>query len=169
MDVCQWGHLVTTARGRTSAGLLPVRVGEAGAIEVLIAHMGGPLWARKDDRAWSIVKGEYDLGTEEPQAAAAREWREETGSAPPAGEWFDIGTVRQSGGKVVQAYVVLVAGDIDVDLSAGARVMMEWPPRSGRQVTFPEIDRVEWCGLDVARRRLVAAQSGFLDRLGELA
>lgn len=160
---------MSAARHRTSAGLMPVRVDATGAIEVLIAHLGGPLWARKDDRAWSIVKGEYDPAAEEARAAAAREWREETGSAPPAGEWFDIGTVRQSGGKVVQAYAVLVEDEVAVDVRAGETVTIEWPPRSGRQVTFPEIDRVQWCRLEVARRRLVAAQTGFLDQLGDLA
>lgn len=159
---------MSPARHRTSAGLLPLRVGADGQVEVLIAHLGGPMWARKDDRAWSIVKGEYDPVVEPPRAAAAREWREEMASEPPAGKWFDIGTVRQSGGKVVQAYVVVVEGEVAADPAAGERVTMEWPPRSGREVTFPEIDRVEWCGLEPARRRLVAAQAEFLDRLSGL-
>jgi len=156
---------VSPVRPRTSAGLLPVRLGADGAIEVLIAHMGGPLWARKDDRAWSIVKGEFDPAAEEPRAAAEREWREETGSAVPEGQVFELGTVKQSGGKTVRAFAVLVVGDIDVDVAAGDQVTMEWPPRSGRSITFPEIDRLEWCTRELAARRLVAAQAGFLDRL----
>lgn len=156
---------MSPVRPRTSAGLLPVRLGANGAIEVLIAHMGGPLWACKDDRAWSIVKGEFDPAAEEPRAAAEREWREETGSAVPEGPVVELGTVTQSGGKTVHAFAVFIDGEVGVDLAAGDQVTMEWPPRSGRTITFPEIDRLEWCVAEVAARRLVAAQVGFLDRL----
>ena len=92
-------------RTRTSAGLLPIHDGPDGLL-VFIAHLGGPLWARKDARAWSIVKGEFDPAVESPAAAAAREWVEETGTPVPDGEWIDLGTVRQSGGKTVQGYAV---------------------------------------------------------------
>lgn len=154
------------ARSRTSAGLLPVRVAAAGTIEVFIAHMGGPLWARKDERAWSLVKGEFDPVVESPRDAAAREWVEETGTAVPEGDWFNLGTVRQSGGKTVHAFAVWTGAEVTIDPAGVEPVIMEWPPRSGRTIAFPEIDRAEWCGLEVARRRLVAAQAGLLDRLG---
>ena len=156
---------MSPARNRTSAGLLPVRVAADGTIEVFIAHLGGPFWARKDARAWSIVKGEYDPGAEDPEAAAEREWVEETGTPAPAGRRFDLGSITQSGGKAVRAYAVHVAAGTDVALRESNQVTMEWPPRSVRQVTFPEIDRADWCDLPTARTRLVAAQSAFLDRL----
>ncbi len=151
--------------GRTSAGLLPVRVGADGEVEVFLGHMGGPMWARKDARAWSVIKGEYVAGQEDPRDAAAREWVEETGIPVPAGEWYDLGEVRQSGGKLVRAYAVLATEEFVVDLTTGPQVSMEWPPSSGRTLTFPELDRAEWCSLPVARERLVAAQTAFLDRL----
>lgn len=150
---------------RTSAGLLPVCVNANGEVMVLIAHIGGPLWARKDHRAWSIVKGEFDPGIETPRAAAAREWVEETGLPVPVGEWFELGTVRQSGGKVVHAFALLVAAAFEVPDGAGNTVTMPWPPGSRRTITFPENDRARWCTLPVARTRLVAAQAALLDRL----
>lgn len=159
------GATVSAARTRTSAGLLPVRVDPHGEIEVFIAHLGGPAWARKDERAWSIVKGEYDPAQESPRAAAEREWTEETGIAVPEGEWFDLGIVKQAGGKIVNAFAVLTSAELTIVPGAGEPVTLEWPPRSARTVTFAEIDRAEWCGLAQARTRLVAAQAGFLDRL----
>ncbi|MEI2777853.1 MAG: NUDIX domain-containing protein [Tetrasphaera sp.] len=144
---------------------MPIRVTAAGDIEVFIAHMGGPLWARKDDRAWSIVKGEFDPATESARDAALREWAEETGAPVPQGGWFDLGVVKQSGGKTVHAFAVLTEDELSIHPEAGEPVTMEWPPRSGRTVSFAEIDRAEWCAVDVARTRLVAAQAGFLDRL----
>ncbi|MBK6886382.1 MAG: NUDIX domain-containing protein [Tetrasphaera sp.] len=149
-------------RTRTSAGLLPIHDGPDGLL-VFIAHLGGPLWARKDARAWSIVKGEFDPAVESPAAAAAREWVEETGTPVPDGEWIDLGTVRQSGGKTVQGYAV--PAPLDLALVTSSPVTMEWPPRSGRSLTFPEIDRAQWCDLATARVRLIAAQVAFLDRL----
>lgn len=147
---------------RTSAGVLPYLVTDDGQIEVFIAHMGGPLWARKDERAWSIVKGEHGPD-EEPRACAMREFAEETGTGLPEGEWLDLGEVRQSGGKVVHAYAV--AATAELALVASNEFEMEWPPRSGRRQCFPEVDRAQWCTVDVARVRLVAAQAAFLDRL----
>lgn len=147
---------------RTSAGVLPYLVTDEGQVEVFIAHMGGPLWARKDERAWSMVKGEHGPD-EEPRDAAAREFAEETSVAVPAGEWLDLGEVRQSGGKVVRAYAVEATRDLA--LVGGNEFEMEWPPRSGRRQSFPEVDRAEWCTLEVARARLVKAQAAFLDRL----
>ena len=146
---------------RRSAGLLLFRPTAAGP-ELLLAHMGGPLWARKDDRAWSLPKGEYD-DTEDAYAAARREFAEELGSEPPAGEPLPLGEVRQSGGKVVTAWAL--AGDLDVTTVRSNDFVLEWPPRSGRTQRFPEIDRAAWFPPEVARAKLVAAQAEFVDRL----
>lgn len=149
---------------RVSAGILLWR--RAGAsIEVLVGHMGGPLWARKDARAWTIPKGEYD-GTESPEAAARREFEEELGLPVPADELVPLGDVRQSGGKVVTVWAG--EGDLDVDAVRPGTFTMVWPPRSGRVQEFPELDRVAWLAPEDARERLVAAQVVFLDRLLEL-
>ena len=147
---------------RTSAGLLPFRRGSAGR-EVFVAHMGGPFWAKRP-RAYSIVKGEYGPG-EEPRAAAAREFREEIGADAPAGEWLDLGQVRQSGGKVVTAFAVELAPDATLEFVASNEIDIEWPPRSGRRLRVPEVDRAEWLPTDRTRDVLVAAQTAFLDRL----
>lgn len=144
-----------------SAGLLLFREA-GGGIEVLIAHMGGPFWRRRDDGAWSIPKGEYEPG-EDTRAVAAREFAEELGSPPPAGEWLELGDARQSTGKIVTAYAL--RGEFDAATAVSNTFEMEWPPRSGRMQEFPEIDRVEWFDPDEARRRLKAAQVPFLDRL----
>lgn len=149
--------------GTRSAGLLLYRVRDGGA-QVLLAHMGGPLWARKDERAWTIPKGEY-AADEDPLAAARREFAEELGSPPPEGPCVDLGEVRQSGGKVVTAWAV--EGDFDPEEAVSNTFELEWPPRSGRTQSFPEIDRVAWFDLDTARSKLVAAQAAFLDRLAE--
>jgi predicted NUDIX family NTP pyrophosphohydrolase len=119
--------------------------------------MGGPLWARKDEAAWSVPKGEY-ADAEEPLAAALREWTEELGVA--------LGEVRQSSGKVLTVWAA--RGDLDPAVVVPGTFTMQWPPRSGRMAEFAEVDRVEWCSLDVARPRLVAGQRGLLDRLREL-
>lgn len=145
----------------TSAGLLLYRIGGAGP-EVLLGHMGGPYWARKDDRAWSIPKGEHGP-EEEPAAAAVREFTEELGAAPPVGPLVPLGTIRQRGGK--QVTVFALAADFDAERISPGEFEMEWPPRSGRRQSFPEIDRAAWFGMDAARGKLVAAQAGFLDRL----
>lgn len=147
---------------RESAGVLPYLVAGDGEVEVFIAHMGGPLWARKEAHAWSVVKGERGPG-EDWRECAAREFAEETGAEVPPGEWLDLGEVRQSGGKVVRAYAV--EADRGLALVASNEVEIEWPPRSGRRQRFPEVDRAEWCTIEVARPRLVSAQAAFLDRL----
>jgi predicted NUDIX family NTP pyrophosphohydrolase len=144
-----------------SAGLLLYRVRD-GEAEVLLGHMGGPFWARKDERAWSIPKGEYD-DDEDPLAAARREFAEETGSAPPEGEALPLGEVRQSAGKRVVAWAL--HADLDPATVRSNTFAMEWPPRSGRQQEFPEIDRAEWFGLAAARRRVVKGQVPLLDAL----
>ncbi|OHV38522.1 MULTISPECIES: NUDIX domain-containing protein [Pseudofrankia] len=149
------------ARTRHSAGLLLYR-DVADGLEVLIAHMGGPFWARKDEGAWSIPKGESEPD-EDLRVAAAREFAEELGSAPPDGPWIELGDVRQSGGKVVTAYAL--RGDFDPAAAVSNTFELEWPRGSGRVRTFPEVDRVAWFDLPTARAKLVRGQLPFLDRL----
>ncbi|MGX1128974.1 putative NUDIX family NTP pyrophosphohydrolase [Streptomyces glaucescens] len=149
--------------GRRSAGLLLFRRTEQG-LEVLLGHMGGPYFARKDVGAWTVPKGEYEA--DEPAwEAARREFREELGVVPPDGEAVPLGEVRQTGGKTVTVWAV--EGDLDPGSVAPGTFTMEWPPRSGRIQEFPELDRVGWFGLDAARAVIVRAQAAFLDRLAE--
>ncbi|WP_410631978.1 NUDIX domain-containing protein [Amycolatopsis sp. cmx-4-83] len=150
--------------GKRSAGLLLHR-GRGEAVEVLLGHMGGPFWAKKDAAAWSLPKGELEPD-EEPEAAARREFAEELGLPAPDGEYVPLGEVKQSGGKVVTAWAV--AGDLDPALVVPGTFTMEWPPRSGRQQEFPEVDRVEWFSVVAAREKLLKGQLPFLDRLLEL-
>ena len=146
-----------------SAGILLHRQGESGP-EALLVHPGGPYWARKDEGAWSIPKGELD-GDEDPRACALREFAEELGTPLPNRTLVDLGSVRQKSGKVVIAFAV--AGDLDPATIVSNTFELEWPPRSGRTPEFPEIDRAEWFGLDAARAKLNPAQVAFLDRLEE--
>jgi len=148
---------------RLSAGILLFRKRD-GRLEVLLGHPGGPFFARKDEGSWTVLKGEADPG-EELQAVARREFAEETGSQPPDGTMLELGEIRQKGGKTVVAWAL--AGDLNPTTARSNTFEMEWPPRSGRRRAFPEIDRVEWFGMDEARRRLKAAQVPFLDRLEE--
>jgi predicted NUDIX family NTP pyrophosphohydrolase len=147
--------------GRTSAGLLLWRR-RKGRVEVLLAHPGGPLWAKKDLGHWTIPKGEIEEG-EELVAVALREFAEETGHPAPEGPLVDLGEIRQKSGKVVLGWAA--QGDLDASAAVSNTYDMEWPPRSGRTQSFPEIDRVEWFGLDEARRKLKDAQVPFLERL----
>ena len=128
---------------------------------VLLVHPGGPFWARKDLGAWSIPKGEHDED-EDPEACARREFAEELGSPAPAA-LVDLGTVRQKNRKEVRAFYG--EGDLDVAAVVSNTFVMEWPPRSGREQEFPEIDRAEWFPVDEARAKLNPAQAEFLDRL----
>ncbi|MEB3982840.1 NUDIX domain-containing protein [Mycobacterium sp. 663a-19] len=146
---------------RLSAGVLLYRVRE-GAVEVLIVHPGGPFWARKDDGAWSIPKGEYTEG-EDPWAAALREFSEELGLAAPPGARIDLGQLKQPGGKVVTVFGV--QGDLDVTGTRSNTFELEWPKGSGRLREFPEIDRVGWFPVARARTKLLKGQREFLDRL----
>jgi predicted NUDIX family NTP pyrophosphohydrolase len=149
-----------------SAGLLLHRRGADG-VEVLIAHMGGPFWSRREAGAWSIPKGEYDDG-EDPLAAALREFAEEIGP-PPDGPTVALGEIRQAGGKRVTVFAR--EADYDAGDIRGGAFTMEWPPRSGRTASFPEVDRAEWTPVERARERLVrgqvAALDALLDRIGE--
>ncbi|WP_068258541.1 NUDIX domain-containing protein [Janibacter limosus] len=147
---------------RTSAGLLPF-VLESGDIRVFLGHMGGPLWSRRP-RGWTVIKGEVEPG-EELLAAAEREFAEETGVPPPLGPRVPLGEIRQSAGKVVHVWAVRVADPESVRLVCGGSFEMEWPPRSGRRQSFPELDRAQWHDLDAARELVVAAQAAFFDRL----
>jgi predicted NUDIX family NTP pyrophosphohydrolase len=156
---------------RISAGLVLYREMSAGGLEVLLGHMGGPFWMKRD-RAWTIPKGELDPG-EDPYAAALREFEEELGAAPPAspGPDLDLGQVKQSGGKLVLAWARHVPADddsLDVEAITSNTVEIEWPPRSGRRIEIPELDRVAWLPLDDARGLIVAAQAELLERLSAL-
>ncbi|GAA2270643.1 NUDIX domain-containing protein [Streptomyces atrovirens] len=150
-------------RGARSAGLLLFRHTGQG-IEVLLGHMGGPFFARRDSGAWTVPKGEYDPG-EPAWEAARREFQEELGLPPPDGEALPLGEVRQSGGKTVTAWAV--EADLDPVTVVPGTFEMEWPPRSGRIQKFPELDRVAWFPLERAREVIVGAQTAFLDRLAE--
>lgn len=140
------------------------RRGADGAWQVLLAHPGGPFWQRKDAGAWTLPKGEYE-DPEQPLAAALREWAEETGfdASPP---FLPLGEVTQKNGKRVSAWAF--QGTCDPQRLHCNTFEIEWPPKSGRRQSFPEIDRVQWFGLREARERINAAQAAFLDRLEKL-
>src|SRR5579872_5334840 len=139
---------------KSSAGLLLYRTSRAapstGGIEVLIVHPGGPFWATKDSGVWSIPKGEYE-SADDPAECARREFAEELGVDPPPGSWTDLGEVTQRAGKRVRAWAV--EGDLDVSDVQSNTFEMEWPPRSGRTSSFPEVDRAAWVGVDEARQK----------------
>jgi len=148
----------------TSAGLLLYRERDDGELEVLLGHMGGPFWARKDEGAWSIPKGELEPD-EAPLAAALREFAEELGHPPPDGPRLELGEIRQKAGKRVIAFAV--EGDFDpADLVPGT-FELQWPPRSGRTQAFPEVDRVAWFDLATAGAKIVRGQVALLERLAE--
>jgi predicted NUDIX family NTP pyrophosphohydrolase len=145
---------------RTSAGLLLFRRTSNG-VEVLLVHPGGPLWGKKDEGAWSIPKGEIDAD-EDPLAAARREFEEELGS-PVSGEFIALAPIRQASGKVVHAWAV--EGDFDPTTLTSGTFSMEWPPRSGHQQQFPEVDRAEWFTIENAKRKINKAQIALLDQV----
>jgi predicted NUDIX family NTP pyrophosphohydrolase len=147
--------------GRTSAGILLWRSRE-GRLEVLLAHQGGPFWAKKDLGHWTIPKGEVEPG-EELVDVARREFEEETGAKAPDNPLIELGQITQKSGKLVLGWAA--EGELDPSTAVSNTYELEWPPHSGVVRTFPEIDRVEWFELDEARRRLKAAQVPFLDRL----
>ena len=136
----------------------------AGVLEVLLVHPGGPVWAKRDLGAWSIPKGEYEHD-DDPLEAARREFEEELGSPPPDGEAEDLGEIRQKSGKLVHAWAL--PGDLDVATVHSNTFPFEWPPRSGRLIEIPEVDRAEWFVLSRAREKINPAQAELLDRLAE--
>lgn len=150
-------------RTRRSAGLLLFRRAPGGT-EVLLGHMGGPFWARREAGAWSVPKGEYGAD-EAPWDAARREFREELGLPVPQGTPLPLGETVQSGGKHVTVWAM--EADLDPADVVPGTFTMEWPRGSGRTAEFPELDRVAWLGLDAARAVIVTAQAVFLDRLAE--
>ena len=149
-----------TPTSRKSAGVLVFR-GALPELEVLLAHPGGPYWSKKDAGAWTIPKGEF-LDDEEPLAAARREFEEEMGS-PIDGEFLELDPLRQPTGKVVYAWAV--RGDFDPARLSSNLFSMEWPPKSGRQQEFPEVDRAAWFSIAEARVRILPGQMPFLDAL----
>jgi len=155
--------MTTDKSGRISAGILLWRRRDD-QVEVLLAHMGGPYWVNKDLGHWTIPKGEVERD-EDLVAVARREFEEETGHPVPGGALIELGSIRQKSGKVVYGWAA--EGDLDPATAVSNTYEMEWPPRSGRVATFPEIDRVEWSGLKRARKKLKDAQVPFLDRLEE--
>jgi predicted NUDIX family NTP pyrophosphohydrolase len=149
---------------RKSAGILLHRERQ-GCVEVLLVHPGGPAWARRDAGAWSIPKGEYGVG-EDPLVAARREFAEELGVAPPESEAHDLGEIRQKSGKVVRAWAQ--RGDLDTAEIHSNTCEVVWPPRSGRTIVIPEVDRAEWFDLETARAKINRAQVELLERLARL-
>jgi predicted NUDIX family NTP pyrophosphohydrolase len=150
---------------KLSAGLLVYRRGDRGP-EVLLVHPAGPYWAKKDEGAWSIPKGEHEPD-EDPLEVALCEFEEEIGQAPPDPSGaVSLGERRQPSGKIVSAWAV--EGDLEVSDVDSNTFEMEWPPRSGRTKEFPEVDRADWFGFEEARRKLLRGQLGFIDRLSEL-
>jgi Predicted NTP pyrophosphohydrolase len=145
---------------RTSAGILMFRrTGES--IELFLIHPGGPFWAKKDLGAWSIPKGEYGPD-EEPLDAARREFNEETGF-PVDGDFIPVPPIKQKGGKIVSAWAV--EGNVDASRIRSNSFSMEWPPKSGRQAEFPEVDKAGWFSPDEARLKINPAQIAFIDAL----
>jgi predicted NUDIX family NTP pyrophosphohydrolase len=145
---------------KTSAGLLLYRRSERG-LEAFLVHPGGPFWARKDLGAWSIPKGEYEPG-EDPLAVAKREFEEETGY-PVAGTFTPLTPHKQPGGKIVHAWAV--EGECDAAAIRSNTFSLEWPPRSGRQQEFPEVDRAEWFSIEVAKSKILKGQIPFLEEI----
>jgi predicted NUDIX family NTP pyrophosphohydrolase len=148
---------------KQAAGILLFRRGPAG-LQVLLAHPGGPLWARKDYGAWTLPKGQFTDG-ELPLDAARREFEEEMGAAP-LGEFLSLGTLKQPSGKVIHAWAA--ESDFDCANVKSNLFSMEWPPKSGRSAEFPEVDRAGWFSIDEARRKILKGQAAFLDRLLEI-
>ena len=148
---------------KVSAGLLVYRLASAGP-ELLLVHPGGPFWAKKDDGAWFIPKGEIEAG-EEPLAAARREFGEELGITPPSGEPRALGTVKNKGGKLIHAWAL--PGDLDLRDFRSNLFELEWPPRSGKTREFPEVDRAEYFAVERALEKMHVAERPFIERLLE--
>lgn len=153
-----------TAIFKQSAGILLYRLRE-NELEVLLVHPGGPFWAKKDLGAWSVPKGEFDTG-ENPLVAAMREFEEEIGQKLPDGIYRPLGAVRQKSGKTVCAWALEYS--IDASTITSNTVFVEWPPRSGKQLEIPEIDRAEWFSVEKAKTKINPAQAAFVERLDSL-
>jgi predicted NUDIX family NTP pyrophosphohydrolase len=154
---------LSTTRVKKSAGLLIYRRHQ-GALEVLLVHPGGPFWAKKDEGSWSIPKGEY-TPEEDPLEVAKREFQEETGSQA-LGEFMPLTPRKQPSGKIITAWAF--EGDCDASAVKSNTFLMEWPPHSGRQQEFPEVDRAGWFSIPVAKEKIVKGQAGFLDELNQI-
>ena len=148
---------------KTSAGLLMYRT-RGGRVQALLVHLGGPFWSKKDLGAWSIPKGEYPPD-EDPFAAAQREFTEETGCVA-SGKFIRLRPIKQPSGKIIHAWAV--RGDCDPTAIRSNTFSIEWPPGSGRQREFPEVDRAGWFGLQEAKEKIMKGQLGFLDELEEM-
>jgi predicted NUDIX family NTP pyrophosphohydrolase len=148
---------------KRSAGILLYR-GKGAGLELLLVHPGGPFWAKKDLGAWSIPKGEYEEG-EDPLAVARREFEEELGSPAPAGDAIELGELEQPSRKLITAYAI--EGDVDVGTLSSNLFEIEWPPKTGRLQSFPEVDRAQWFTVKEARDKILPGQRPFIDRLLE--
>jgi predicted NUDIX family NTP pyrophosphohydrolase len=148
---------------KKSAGLLMFRR-VSGDVEVFLVHPGGPFWARKDEGAWSIPKGEYAPG-EDPLETAKREFQEETGFQA-SGEFIPLTSLKQPSGKVISAWAL--EGDCDAASIRSNTFSMEWPPRSGKQQEFPEVDRAGWFTIPAAKEKILKGQAPFLEELKEI-
>jgi predicted NUDIX family NTP pyrophosphohydrolase len=148
---------------KKSAGLIMYRFKDS-QLEVLLVHPGGPFWAKKDNGAWSIPKGEYS-DDEEPLKVARREFKEETGHKAD-GDFMPLKPIKQPGGKVISAWAV--EGDCDAGMIKSNTFTMQWPPRSGKRAAFPEVDRAGWFAVNRARQKILKGQRGFLEELSEI-
>jgi predicted NUDIX family NTP pyrophosphohydrolase len=148
---------------KQSAGILVYR--KSSTVEVLIVHPGGPFWAKKDKGAWSIPKGEVVDGEDDLLAVAKREFQEETGHDAPTDDYQELGSVKNKSGKVIHGWAV--EGDLDISTLKSNTFTMEWPPKSGQQQEFPEVDRAGWFTPEKAMERLNPAQVAFVERLIE--
>ncbi len=148
---------------KKSAGVLLFRL-KSGELEVLLAHMGGPYWEKKDEGSWSIPKGEFDEN-EDPLAAAKREFEEETGTVP-VGDFIPLEPLKQPSGKLIYAWAL--QAEFDPATLRCNMFSMEWPPKSGKQQEFPEIDRAEWLTPELAKRKILKGQAPFVDQLQKI-
>ena len=150
--------------GKKSAGLLMYRW-RCGVPEVLLVHPGGPFWAKKDEGSWSIPKGEYTSEEEDPLEVAKREFHEETGFTA-SGEFIPLTPLKQPSGKIITSWAF--EGDCDASAIKSNTFVIEWPPHSGRQQEFPEVDRAGWFSIPAAKEKIIKGQAGFLDELDEI-
>ncbi len=149
---------------KLSAGLLIYRK-KSNKIEVFLVHPGGPFWSKKDEGVWSIPKGEYEAG-EDPLQAAVREFKEETGFDAPAGEKIELTRLKQPSGKIVNAWAT--EGNVESDKIISNTFKMEWPPKSGREQEFPEVDKAGWFEIETAKLKILKGQIGFLKELKKI-